>query len=126
MNKLKTVFQRSSQKQRVIEDRRPQQFVKRHSSVATPIPSTPNSGNMYDNNPPAIGFEDLSELEKPAYESWWKDLDPFDLKKINNQTVLKFLGGCSLQDNKLEQVSVFFLSSIPCFVAHIQTNLCRF
>ncbi|CAO3647056.1 unnamed protein product [Mucor fragilis] len=108
MNKLKTVFQRSSQKQRVIEDRRPQQFVKRHSSVATPIPSTPNSGSMYDNNPPAIGFEDLSEPEKPAYESWWKDLDPFDLKKINNQTVLKFLGGCSLQDNKLEQILALF------------------
>lgn len=108
MNKLKTVFQRSSQKQRVIEDRRPQQFVKRHSSVATTpatTPSTPNSGSAYDNHPPAIGFEDLSELEKPAYESWWRDLDPFDLKKINNQTVLKFLSGCSLQDNKLEQVS---------------------
>ncbi|CEP16007.1 hypothetical protein [Parasitella parasitica] len=108
MNKIKTVFQRSSQKQRVIQDRRPQQFVKRHSSVTATTTTPPQYPSSGDNDPPAIGFEDLSEVEKPAYQSWWRDLDPFDLKKINNQTVLKFLNGCSLQDNKLEQILVLF------------------
>lgn len=103
MNKLKNVFQRSSQKMKTTEDRRPQQFVKRHSSaMVTPIITTDYSTIPLP--PPAINLSELSEMEKPAYQSWWKDLDPFDLQKINNENVLKFLNGCSLQDNKLEQV----------------------
>ncbi|KAI8640202.1 hypothetical protein BD408DRAFT_390951 [Parasitella parasitica] len=112
MNKLKTVFQRSSQKQSIVQDRRPQQFVKRHSSVTAPAaPTAPSifpSISTCNGDPPAIGFDDLSEVEKPAYRSWWRDLDPFNLGKINNQTVLKFLNGCSLQDDKLEQILVLF------------------
>jgi hypothetical protein len=105
MNKLKNVFQRSSQKIKTTEDRRPQQFVKRHSTtMVTPI-TTPVNSNESPLPPPAIDLSDLSEMEKPAYQSWWKDLDPFDLQKINNQTILKFLNGCSLPDNKLEQVT---------------------
>lgn len=103
MNKLKNVFQRSSQKIKATEDRRPQQFVKRHSTaMVTPI-ITDNTTLLL---PPAINLSELSEMEKPAYEAWWKDLDPFDLQKINNKTILKFLSGCSLQDNKLEQVTI--------------------
>lgn len=108
MNKLKTVFQRTQKTS--TEERRPQQFVKRHSSTsktntniglgASPLP------NGVNKDPPAISLSDLSEMEKPAYLSWWKDLDPFDLQKINNETILKFLNGCSLSDSKLEQVNV--------------------
>jgi hypothetical protein len=102
MNKLKNVFQRSSsiQKNKMNEERRPQQFVKRHSQAKV-VDSTPT---MTLESAPAINLADLSEMEKPAYTSWWKDLDPFDIGKINNSTVLKFLNGCSLPDNKLEQV----------------------
>ncbi|KAG2235234.1 hypothetical protein INT48_004701 [Thamnidium elegans] len=107
MNKLKNVFQRSSQKIKTTEDRRPQQFVKRHSSaMVTPIVTTDYSTTPLP--PPAINLSELSEMEKPAYQSWWKDLDPFDLKKINNKNVLKFLNGCNLQDNKLEQILALF------------------
>lgn len=103
MNKLKNVFQRSSQKVKAAEDRRPQQFVKRHSTtMVTPIITANNTSLP----PPAINLSELSEMEKPAYQAWWKDLDPFDLQKINNKTILKFLNGCSLQDNKLEQVNM--------------------
>ncbi|KAI9261333.1 hypothetical protein EDC94DRAFT_694490 [Helicostylum pulchrum] len=105
MNKLKNVFQRSSQK-KTTEDRRPQQFVKRHSSaMVTPIVTDYSTIPL---PPPAINLSELSEMEKPAYQSWWKDLDPFDLQKINNENVLKFLKGCSLQDNKLEQILALF------------------
>lgn len=108
MNKLKNVFQRSSQKSKTLEDRRPQQFVKRHSSVLVK-PVVTNDFNTTPLPPPAINLSELSEMERPAYQSWWKDLDPFDLQKINNETILKFLNGCSLQDNKLEQVSFFVI-----------------
>lgn len=105
MNKLKNVFQRSSTKIKAVEDRRPQQFVKRHS-IVTPIATPVASNDALP--PPAINLSDLSEMEKQAYQSWWKDLDPFDLQKINNQTILKFLNGCSLPDNKLEQILALF------------------
>jgi hypothetical protein len=112
MNKLKTVFQRTQKSN--TEERRPQQFVKRHSSISTAdniSPGTVQSSNGVNKTmapPPAINLADLSEMEKPAYLSWWKDLDPFDLQKINNETILKFLNGCSLPDNKLEQVLCLF------------------
>ncbi|KAI7876152.1 uncharacterized protein EV154DRAFT_68389 [Mucor mucedo] len=104
MNKLKNVFQRSSQKVKAAEDRRPQQFVKRHSTtMVTPVISPSEALPA-----PAINLSELSEMEKPAYQAWWKDLDPFDFKKINNNTILKFLNGCSLPDNKLEQILALF------------------
>lgn len=117
MNKLKNVFQRSSQKVKAAEERRPQQFVKRHSAMATPIITTTDA---LAPPPPAINLSELSEMEKPAYQAWWKDLDPFDLQKINNKTILKFLNGCSLPDNKLEQASadldkyLLLLKPFPC------------
>jgi hypothetical protein len=106
MNKLKTVFQRSQKP--TTEERRPQQFVKRHSSAINNSPHLSDGLNKAMAPPPAINLSDLSEMEKPAYLSWWKDLDPFDLKRINNETILKFLNGCSLPDNKLEQVNTIY------------------
>ncbi|KAI8882238.1 hypothetical protein K501DRAFT_285980 [Backusella circina FSU 941] len=101
MNKIKNVFHRS-QKIKSIEERRPQQFVKRQSSQATAAKRDEPTSS------PAIDFMELSEMEKPAYSSWWKDLDPFDLERIDNQTVLKFLNGCHLEDSKLEQILALF------------------
>jgi hypothetical protein len=100
MNKIKNVFHRP-QKIKSIDERRPQQFVKRQSSQATAAKRDEPTSS------PAIGFMELSEMEKPAYSSWWKDLDPFDLERIDNQTVLKFLNGCHLEDSKLEQVGIY-------------------
>jgi hypothetical protein len=76
---------------------RPQQFLKRQTSI--------NTSTFIE--VPFLELSELSEKEKPDYESWWKDLDPFNLLKINNQTVLKFLNTCSLEQQKLEQVNNF-------------------
>lgn len=100
MNKIKNVFQRS---QKTVEERRPYQFIKRHSSVAA-RPSLIEITSEQPNASPAIELFDLSEIERPSYQAWWKDLDPFGHGKISNQAVLKFLSGCTLEDNKLEQV----------------------
>lgn len=110
MNKLRNVFQKTSsvqqQKNKINQDnRRPQQFVKRLSLANSAVPEVGGGGMTTTELPPAINLDDLSEMEKPAYTSWWKDLDPFDLGKINNSTILKFLNGCSLPDTKLEQVN---------------------
>ncbi|KAI8080734.1 uncharacterized protein B0P05DRAFT_539383 [Gilbertella persicaria] len=102
MNKLKNVFQRSQKLK--TEERRPQQFIKRLSTTN----STPTT-NL--NEPPEISLSELSETEREAYESWWKDLSPFGLEVINNPTLLKFLNGCSLPDNKLEQILALFESA---------------
>ncbi|KAI7906882.1 uncharacterized protein BX663DRAFT_494079 [Cokeromyces recurvatus] len=109
MNKLKTVFQRS-QKVKTEDNRRSQQFVKRHSSINTNSTSisTMTTTSQELSVPPSIQLSDLSELEKPTYESWWKDLDPFDLQKIDNHTILKFLNGCELPDDKLEKILTLF------------------
>ncbi|KAI9486494.1 MAG: hypothetical protein EXX96DRAFT_472393 [Benjaminiella poitrasii] len=111
MNKLKTVFQRS-QKPKTEDNRRSQQFVKRHSSINAVMTVSPINTKMATSQALdttlSIHFSDLSESEKPAYEAWWKDLDPFDLQKINSQTILKFLDGCELQDDKLERILTLF------------------
>ncbi|ORE07556.1 hypothetical protein BCV72DRAFT_205338 [Rhizopus microsporus var. microsporus] len=107
MNRIKNVFHRS---QKPMEERRPHQFIKRHSSTRTYNSS--NNDNAFEttqvNEPPAINLSDLSEMERPAYQSWWKDLDPFNIGRINNQTILKFLKGCTLEDDKLEQILALF------------------
>ncbi|EIE75888.1 hypothetical protein RO3G_00592 [Rhizopus delemar RA 99-880] len=104
MNKIKNVFQRS---QKTVEERRPYQFIKRHSSVAA-RPSLIEITSEQPNASPAIELFDLSEIERPSYQAWWKDLDPFGHGKISNQAVLKFLSGCTLEDNKLEQILALF------------------
>lgn len=102
MNRIKNVFHRS---QKPMEERRPHQFIKRHSSTRTYNSSSNDTFETTQaNEPPAINLSDLSEMERPAYQSWWKDLDPFNIGRINNQTILKFLKGCTLEDDKLEQV----------------------
>lgn len=85
------------QRPKIEENKRPQQFLKRHASIPQQSRSSP-----------FIDFVELSEREKPVYESWWRDLDPFNFEEINHQTVLKFLNGCSLEQSKLEQVRFFF------------------
>lgn len=85
------IFQRT----KVEDTRRPHQFIqKRYSSFNTETAT----------NVPFIDLDELSESERPVYESWWKDLDPFNLQKINNQTIFKFLNGCTLDHAKLAKV----------------------
>ncbi|KAI8364476.1 hypothetical protein EDC96DRAFT_510834 [Choanephora cucurbitarum] len=102
MNKLKTVFQRSQKLK--TEERRPQQFVSKRLSTTSSTPTT----HLGQQPPPEISLSELSEIESEAYQSWWKDLDPFDLGIIDNPTILKFLNGCSLADDKLEQILALF------------------
>lgn len=98
MNKFIHVFQRSKPK----EERRTQQFVRRHS--------TRELSDYYsaENTTPHISESELSEIEREAYESWWTDLDPFDYQTLDNQTILKFLSGCDLAENKLEDIVALF------------------
>ncbi|KAI9267855.1 hypothetical protein BY458DRAFT_490386 [Sporodiniella umbellata] len=99
MNKLKSVFQRS---QKTTEERRPHQFIKRHSST------TSQHTLEQINNSPTISLSELSESERGSFESCWKDLDPFGLGKIGHPTVLKFLSGCTLDNSKLKKILALF------------------
>ncbi|KAG1465685.1 hypothetical protein G6F46_001802 [Rhizopus delemar] len=72
------------------------------------VSSSPFDVSPEPNEPPSIALSDLSESERSAYESWWRDLDPFGLNKINNQIMLKFLNGCTLEDSKLEKILSLF------------------
>ncbi|KAI8969191.1 hypothetical protein BDF20DRAFT_150110 [Mycotypha africana] len=128
MHKLKHVFQRS-QKSQTEENRRSQQFVKRHSAIATTTlnrsasiiaTATTRSHKHQDNisnidnwltTSPSIDGAELSDNERKTYESWWKDFDPFDLGKVSNHALFKFLNGCSLPDEKLEQILALFKTS---------------
>ncbi|KAI8378566.1 hypothetical protein BD560DRAFT_445083 [Blakeslea trispora] len=105
MNKLKTVFQRSQKLK--TEERRPQQFVSKRLSATSSTPTT----HLAEQTTPEISLSELSDAEREAYQSWWKDLDPFDLGVIDNPTILKFLNGCSLADDKLEQILALFESA---------------
>ncbi|KAI8996960.1 hypothetical protein BDB01DRAFT_714493 [Pilobolus umbonatus] len=112
MNKFKNVFQRSH-KSKATEDRRTQQFVKRHSSSSHVINTLNNQHPSLEqtNETPNITLEELSEIEKEAYQSWWKDLDPFDYQQIDNQTILKFLTGCELPPDRIEDIVALFDSA---------------
>ncbi|CAO3676245.1 unnamed protein product [Rhizopus stolonifer] len=110
MNKLKNVFQRS---QKVIEERRPQQFIKRLSSAN---PSTSVGNSPESNAPPTINLSDLSEMERRTYQSWWKDLDPFGHGKIDNQTILVLF---ELAGDELNQIQFFAMLRL---IAHAQNG----
>ncbi|KAI8393742.1 uncharacterized protein BYT42DRAFT_552098 [Radiomyces spectabilis] len=103
MHKLKNTFLRSHLSKEV-EERRSHQFAKRLSA---------NKHNLETNNPsprgpPAISLDELSDVERPIYHSWWKDLDPFSLGTIDNEAAFKFLTGCGLPDHKMEQILAYF------------------
>ncbi|KAF7725988.1 Epidermal growth factor receptor substrate 15 [Apophysomyces ossiformis] len=106
MNKFKHAFLRSHTP-KITEDRT-QQFVKRLSANAFSTPVMPDDSRDCPRGPPTIRLDNLSSKERPAYQSWWKDLDPFNLGKLDNEAVLKFLGGCGLPDTKLEQILALF------------------
>lgn len=61
---------------------------------------------------PIVQLEDLSEIESKAYQTWWKDLDPFHIGKADNATVFKFVSGCHLPDTTLEEVYSIFVQPL--------------
>ncbi|KAL0090898.1 hypothetical protein J3Q64DRAFT_1019798 [Phycomyces blakesleeanus] len=103
MQKLKSTFLRTKD----VEERRSQQFVKRHSNL-----TQPPLADEEPCGPPSINLSELSEREQKAYRSWWKDLDPFGLGKLENKTALVFLGDCGLPDKKLEEILQLFQDAV--------------
>ncbi|KAI8637706.1 hypothetical protein BD408DRAFT_45085 [Parasitella parasitica] len=57
---------------------------------------------------PKIELDDLSDIESNAYQTWWKDLDPFHIGKANNEAVFNFVSGCGLPDYRLEEILALF------------------
>ncbi|KAG0182159.1 hypothetical protein DFQ29_005519 [Apophysomyces sp. BC1021] len=110
MNRFKHAFLRSHTPKSA-EDRT-QQFVKRLSANAFSTPVMPDDSRASPRGPPTIRLDNLSVKEQPAYQSWWKDLDPFSLGRLDNEAVLKFLGGCGLPDTKLEQILALFEDAV--------------
>ena len=55
---------------------------------------------------PKVQADDLSDIEFNAYQTWWKDLDPFHIGKADNEAVFNFVNGCGLPDHKLEEVII--------------------
>ncbi|KAI8987571.1 hypothetical protein BDF20DRAFT_814037 [Mycotypha africana] len=78
-------------------------------------------------------LDTLSDAERTAYEAWWKDLNPFHVEKVNNETILQFVSGCCLPHHTLEEILLFFqqekegLTKGQCFamlrlIAHVQNG----
>ncbi|KAI7868492.1 hypothetical protein BDF14DRAFT_1724568 [Spinellus fusiger] len=105
MHKLKSTFLRPKEL-----ERRTQQFLKRHPTAMSSHPFY--SDDQPVANTPSIHLDELSEVEKRAYSSWWKDLDPFNLGRLDNKTALVFLNGCGLPDSKLEEILQLFLAAV--------------
>ncbi|KAI9022770.1 hypothetical protein CLU79DRAFT_835134 [Phycomyces nitens] len=103
MHKLKSTFLRTKD----VEERRSQQFVKRHSNLAQPP-----LADEKPCGPPSISLGELSEREQQAYRAWWKDLDPFGLGRLENKTALVFLSDCGLPDKKLEEILQLFQDAV--------------
>ncbi|KAI9321881.1 hypothetical protein BX666DRAFT_1850378 [Dichotomocladium elegans] len=104
MNKLKTTFLRSHSTKHT-DDRRSQQFAKK--LTASQLPSF-DDAEANVNELPALCMDELSETEKLAYRTWWKDLDPFSIGHLDNEALLKFVRGCCLPDHKLAQILQLF------------------
>lgn len=102
MNKLKTTLLRTHISKHA-EERRSQQFAKRLSAAHQA--SIIDDDRIHKEPPPRVELDELSDRERPAYRSWWKDLDPFNIGRLDNAAVLKFLTGFGLAEYKLEQAS---------------------
>ncbi|KAI9278773.1 hypothetical protein BDA99DRAFT_428782 [Phascolomyces articulosus] len=108
MNKLKSTFLRTHST-RQSDDRRSQQFAKKlNAAQFQSYDNTPTTTQ----GPPTLHLDELTEMERTAYQSWWKDLDPFSIGHLDNEAVLKFLRGCCLPDHKLEQILRFFEDTV--------------
>lgn len=59
---------------------------------------------------PFINSIELSEKERLVYESLWRDLNPFNVQKVENEAILKLLNTCNLEHSKLEQVIIYMTS----------------
>ncbi|KAI7852707.1 hypothetical protein BDC45DRAFT_443587 [Circinella umbellata] len=109
MNKLKSTFLRTHSTRHSSDDRRSQQFAKKlNAAQFQSYDKTSTTESTANDGPPILHLDELTEMERAAYQSWWKDLDPFSLGHLDNEAVLKFLRGCCLPDHKLEQILRFF------------------
>lgn len=78
-------------------------------------PPSPPDGNQQkiDPNPPnapshklSLSSQDISEVERPLFEKYWDELDPFDTGKVNLPYIVTFLGTCHLSDRHIQQVRI--------------------
>ena len=114
MNKLKSTFLRTNNIRHSSDDRRSQQFAKKLNAAQFQSYDTPITTRTMTEGPPTLHLEELTEMERTAYQSWWKDLDPFSIGHLDNEAVLKFLRGCCLPDHKLEQVTFYTYNYCIC------------
>lgn len=101
MNRIKSTFKRhSSIKDSSLEHRRSDAFIKKLEESKR----FHQQANDNLTSPPTLDKSDLSKHELNAYQSWWKDLDPFGVGKADNQAVFQFVSGCGLSSATLEKV----------------------
>lgn len=105
MHKLKTTFLRTHST-RPSDERRSLQFARKLNAAQLTAFDDPNSPNAI----PSLRPDELCEMERIAYQTWWKDLDPFSIGHLDNEALLKFVRGCCLPEVKLEQVHFCFRS----------------
>ncbi|KAI7887435.1 hypothetical protein K492DRAFT_170339 [Lichtheimia hyalospora FSU 10163] len=103
MNKLKTTFLRSHSA-RPSDERRSLQFARKLNAAQLTAFDDPNTPNAI----PSLRPDELCEMERIAYQAWWKDLDPFSIGHLDNEAMLKFVRGCCLPQVKLEQILILF------------------
>lgn len=115
MNKLKTTFLRTHST-RPSDERRSLQFARKLNAAQLTAFDDPNSPNAI----PSLRPDELCEMERIAYQTWWKDLDPFSIGHLDNEAMLKFVRGCCLPEVKLEQVHfpVSDLRSVLCILTN--------
>lgn len=92
MNKLKSTFSLRHKD----SEKRSQVFIKRLSTQKERL------------GLPQVNLEDLSEIERDTYFSWWRDLDPFGIEKVDNKAIFNFISGSNLPDRILEEILVLF------------------
>ncbi|KAI8089397.1 uncharacterized protein BX664DRAFT_262225, partial [Halteromyces radiatus] len=51
--------------------------------------------------PPLLLFShDLSPMERPLFEMYWQELDPFDIGKVSLYCILSFLTNCKISEQQ--------------------------
>ncbi|KAG2184634.1 hypothetical protein INT43_000547, partial [Umbelopsis isabellina] len=79
-----------------------QQTITKHFNDET-YPITPTTPVI-----PQLKLSALAQHERLQYFSWWKDLDPFNIGVLDNESVLHFLKGCHITDDVLEKILRLF------------------
>lgn len=103
MNKLKSTFSKSNKPN--------QQTITKpfNDETYSTTPTTPAI--------PQLKLSALAQHERLQYFSWWKDLDPFNIGVLDNQSVLHFLKGCHITDDVLEKVMTNSLTKMTAYAS---------